>query len=113
MSGGLESKGHPIAATGIANIWEVCHHLRGEAGDRQIEGAQVGLAHVIGLGRLRRAHPRAHRGLAATEQAASTMGANADWSDRFASAPMDAMQVYDDIFVPGLFIPGRTCCSTK
>jgi acetyl-CoA acetyltransferase len=50
VSGGLESKGHPIAATGIANIWEICHHLRGEAGDRQIEGATVGLAHVIGLG---------------------------------------------------------------
>lgn len=50
VSGGLESKGHPIAATGIANIWEVCHHLRGEAGDRQIDGARVGLAHVIGLG---------------------------------------------------------------
>jgi acetyl-CoA acetyltransferase len=50
VSGGLQSKGHPIAATGIANIWEVCTHLRGEAGDRQIEGARVGLAHVIGLG---------------------------------------------------------------
>ena len=50
VSGGLQSKGHPIAATGIANIWEVCYHLRGEAGDRQIEGAKVGLAHVIGLG---------------------------------------------------------------
>jgi acetyl-CoA acyltransferase len=50
VSGGLESKGHPIAATGIANIWEVCQHLRGEGGDRQIEGAKVGLAHVIGLG---------------------------------------------------------------
>lgn len=50
VSGGLQSKGHPIAATGIANIWEVCHHLRGEAGDRQIENAKVGLAHVIGLG---------------------------------------------------------------
>jgi acetyl-CoA acetyltransferase len=50
VSGGLESKGHPIAATGIANIWEVCHHLRGEAGDRQIADARVGLAHVIGLG---------------------------------------------------------------
>ena len=50
VSGGLESKGHPIAAIGIANIWEVCHHLRGEAGPRQIEGAKVGLAHVIGLG---------------------------------------------------------------
>jgi acetyl-CoA acetyltransferase len=50
VSGGLESKGHPVAATGIANIWEVCHHLRGEAGPRQIDGAKVGLAHVIGLG---------------------------------------------------------------
>ena len=50
VSGGLQSKGHPISATGIANVWEVCHHLRGEAGPRQIEGAKVGLAHVIGLG---------------------------------------------------------------
>ena len=50
VSGGLQSKGHPISATGIANVWEVAHHLRGEAGPRQIEGAKVGLAHVIGLG---------------------------------------------------------------
>jgi acetyl-CoA acetyltransferase len=50
VSGGLQSKGHPISATGIANIWEVAQHVRGEAGDRQIEGAKVGLAHVIGLG---------------------------------------------------------------
>jgi acetyl-CoA acetyltransferase len=50
VSGGLESKGHPIAATGIANVWEICHHLRGEAGPRQIPNAVVGLAHVIGLG---------------------------------------------------------------
>ncbi len=50
VSGGLQSKGHPISATGIANVWEVCHHLRNEAGPRQIEGAKVGLAHVIGLG---------------------------------------------------------------
>jgi acetyl-CoA acetyltransferase len=50
VSGGLESKGHPIAATGVANVWEVATHLRGEAGDRQIEGARVGLTHVIGLG---------------------------------------------------------------
>jgi acetyl-CoA acetyltransferase len=50
VSGGLESKGHPIAATGIANVWEVATHLRGEGGNRQIEGAKVGLAHVIGLG---------------------------------------------------------------
>ena len=50
VSGGLESKGHPIAATGIANVWEVATQLRGEAGDRQIAGARVGLTHVIGLG---------------------------------------------------------------
>ena len=50
VSGGLESKGHPVSATGIANIWEIATHLRGEAGDRQIAGAKVGLAHVIGLG---------------------------------------------------------------
>jgi acetyl-CoA acyltransferase len=50
VSGGLESKGHPIAATGIANVWEVTTHLRDEAGDRQIPGAKVGMTHVIGLG---------------------------------------------------------------
>ena len=50
VSGGLQSKGHPVSATGIANIWEVCHHLRGEAGPRQIDGARVGMAHVLGLG---------------------------------------------------------------
>ncbi|MGW0662929.1 thiolase family protein [Streptodolium elevatio] len=50
VSGGLQSKGHPIGATGIANVYEVTAHLRGEAGDRQIDGARVGLTHVIGLG---------------------------------------------------------------
>ncbi|MDH3706988.1 MAG: thiolase family protein, partial [Acidimicrobiia bacterium] len=50
VSGGLQSKGHPIAATGVANIHEIATHLRGEAGPRQIKGAKVGLAHVIGLG---------------------------------------------------------------
>jgi acetyl-CoA acyltransferase len=50
VSGGLLSKGHPLGATGIANIFEVTTHLRGEAGNRQIEGARVGLTHVIGLG---------------------------------------------------------------
>ena len=50
VSGGLLSKGHPLGATGIANLYEVTTHLRGEAGDRQIEGAKVGLTHVIGLG---------------------------------------------------------------
>lgn len=50
VSGGLLSKGHPLGATGIANIYEVCTHLRGEAGQRQVEGARLGLTHVIGLG---------------------------------------------------------------
>jgi acetyl-CoA acetyltransferase len=50
VSGGLLSKGHPVGATGLANIYEVATQLRGEAGDRQIEGARVGLAHVVGLG---------------------------------------------------------------
>ena len=50
VSGGLLSKGHPLGATGIANIYEVSTHLRGEAGERQVEGARIGLTHVIGLG---------------------------------------------------------------
>jgi len=50
VSGGLISKGHPIGATGVANLFEVATHLRGEAGDRQIPDAKVGLTHVIGLG---------------------------------------------------------------
>src|SRR5690606_34430631 len=49
-SGGLLSKGHPLGATGVANIAEIVFHLRGQAGQRQVENSQVGLAHVIGLG---------------------------------------------------------------
>jgi len=50
VSGGLLSKGHPLGATGIANIYEVSTHLRGEAGKRQVKDAKLGLTHVIGLG---------------------------------------------------------------
>jgi acetyl-CoA acyltransferase len=50
VSGGLLSKGHPLGATGIANIYEVSTHLRGEADKRQVQGARMGLTHVIGLG---------------------------------------------------------------
>jgi acetyl-CoA acyltransferase len=50
VSGGLQSKGHPVSATGIANVYEVATHLRDEANGRQIVDAKVGLAHVIGLG---------------------------------------------------------------
>jgi acetyl-CoA acetyltransferase len=50
VSGGLLSKGHPLGATGIANIYEVSTHLRGEAGGRQVKDAKLGMTHVIGLG---------------------------------------------------------------
>jgi acetyl-CoA acyltransferase len=50
VSGGLLSKGHPLGATGIANIYEVATHLRGKAGQRQVEGARFGLTHVVGGG---------------------------------------------------------------
>ncbi|MEU6847080.1 lipid-transfer protein [Streptomyces sp. NPDC046716] len=49
-SGGLISKGHPLGATGIAQLAELTWQLRGEAGGRQVTGARVGLAHNIGLG---------------------------------------------------------------
>ncbi|WP_405879440.1 lipid-transfer protein [Streptomyces sp. NBC_01136] len=49
-SGGLISKGHPLGATGIAQVAELVWQLRGEAGSRQVAGARVGLAHNIGLG---------------------------------------------------------------
>ncbi len=42
-SGGLECRGHPIGATGLAQIVEIVTQLRGEAGDRQVEGARIGL----------------------------------------------------------------------
>lgn len=50
VSGGLLSKGHPLGATGIANIYEIATHLRGEAGKRQVQGAKLGMTHVLGLG---------------------------------------------------------------
>ncbi|MBK6014448.1 lipid-transfer protein [Streptomyces sp. MBT53] len=49
-SGGLISKGHPLGATGIAQVAELVWQLRGTAGERQVPGAEVGLAHNIGLG---------------------------------------------------------------
>jgi acetyl-CoA acetyltransferase len=52
-SGGLLSKGHPLGATGVANIAEIVWHLREDrkiTGGRQVEGSKAGLAHVIGLG---------------------------------------------------------------
>jgi acetyl-CoA acetyltransferase len=49
-SGGLLSKGHPLGATGLAQCYELTHQLRGTAGTRQVEGAQVALQHNLGLG---------------------------------------------------------------
>jgi len=52
VSGGLLSKGHPLGATGVANICEVIWHLTEDerAKPRQVPNAKVGMAHVIGLG---------------------------------------------------------------
>jgi acetyl-CoA acetyltransferase len=47
-SGGLKSKGHPVGATGVAQIVEITEQLRGEAGDRQVANARVGLAQNMG-----------------------------------------------------------------
>jgi acetyl-CoA C-acetyltransferase len=47
-SGGLKSKGHPVGATGIAQIIEIVEQLRGTAGQRQVKNAQIGLAQNMG-----------------------------------------------------------------
>jgi len=47
-SGGLKAKGHPIGATGAAQICEIVTQLRAEAGPRQVEGARTGLTHTLG-----------------------------------------------------------------
>lgn len=49
-SGGLLSKGHPLGATGLAQCAELVWQLRGQAGDRQVEGATLALQHNLGLG---------------------------------------------------------------
>src|SRR6185369_7470647 len=43
VSGGLESKGHPIGATGLGQIFELVQQLRGECGPRQVEGARFAI----------------------------------------------------------------------
>ncbi len=47
-SGGLKAKGHPVGASGVAQIIEVVEQLRGSAGDRQVEGARIGLTQNMG-----------------------------------------------------------------
>ncbi len=47
-SGGLKSKGHPVGATGVAQVVEITEQLRGDSGGRQLENARVGLAQNMG-----------------------------------------------------------------
>jgi len=47
-SGGLESRGHPVAATGLAQVIEILHQLRGDAGKRQVDHAKTGLVENAG-----------------------------------------------------------------
>ena len=47
-SGGLKAKGHPIGATGAAQTYEIVKQLRGEAGERQVEGAKIGVVDTLG-----------------------------------------------------------------
>ena len=49
-SGGLLSKGEPLGASALGQVVELVRQIRGTAGARQVEGARVGLAHVIGRG---------------------------------------------------------------
>lgn len=49
-SGGLLSKGEPLGASALGQIVELVRQLRGDAGERQVPGASVGLAHVVGRG---------------------------------------------------------------
>ncbi len=47
-SGGLKAKGHPVGATGVAQVVEIVKQLRGEAGERQVKGARVGMTQNMG-----------------------------------------------------------------
>ena len=49
-SGGLLSRGHPLGATGLAQVAEICWQLRGLAGDRQVAGARLGAVETMGGG---------------------------------------------------------------
>jgi acetyl-CoA acetyltransferase len=50
VSGGLLSKGEPLGASALGQVVELVHQLRGDAGERQVPGARVGLAHTVGRG---------------------------------------------------------------
>jgi acetyl-CoA C-acetyltransferase len=48
VDGGLKSKGHPLGATGVSMAIEITKQLRGDAGERQVKNAEIGLAHNVG-----------------------------------------------------------------
>jgi acetyl-CoA C-acetyltransferase/acetyl-CoA acyltransferase len=48
VSGGLKAKGHPIGATGASQVIEIYHQLKGECGERQVEGAKIGMTDTLG-----------------------------------------------------------------
>ena len=48
VDGGLKAKGHPIGATGVSMTYEIAKQLRGEAGERQVPNADIGLTHNVG-----------------------------------------------------------------
>ncbi|MFW9997856.1 MAG: thiolase domain-containing protein [Candidatus Odinarchaeota archaeon] len=48
VDGGLKAKGHPVGATGCSQVVEIVKQLRGEAGKRQVDGAEIGLTHNVG-----------------------------------------------------------------
>jgi len=47
-SGGLKSKGHPVGATGVAQVAEIVDQLRGNAGERQVKNAKIGMTQNMG-----------------------------------------------------------------
>ena len=47
-SGGIKAKGHPVGATGAAQVYEIVKQLRGECGQRQVEGAKIGMTDTMG-----------------------------------------------------------------